>query len=486
MPAIARRLASRLLLLTVMFVMVAEVLIFLPSVANFRIGWLKERLDAAAVASILITQSSSEDLPPDMRRDVLMATGAKAIALREAESSRILVMSDMPVTVDKHVDVTEVRPTIAIVDAFDTLLFGGDRVIRVFGPAGDTGKRIEVIMPDAPLRAAMLVYARNVALLSLLISLFTAALVFVAINSMMIRPVRRMTRAMLRFAMAPDDPGAIIQPSTRSDEIGIAERELNTMQRQLHETLRNQKHLADLGLAVSKINHDMRNLLASAQLMSDRLSTVSDPAVQRFAPKLVRTIDRAVAYSENVLAYGRAREDEPKRRRAPLHPLLGDVVDLLGLERHEGMEIVNTVPAELEIDADPEQLFRVLTNLGRNAVQAMVNDDRQGATKRLSFAAARMGATVIVSVRDSGPGLPPKARENLFSAFKGSARSGGTGLGLAIAHELVRAHGGTLELRDDGGDGACFEIRIPDAPVPLNAVRADRGGRKAAVVSREG
>jgi signal transduction histidine kinase len=281
-----------------------------------------------------------------------------------------------------------------------------------------------------------------------------------------------MTQSMLTFAQAPEDAGRIIKPRERGDELGVAERELATMQKTLQQTLAEQKHLADLGLAVSKINHDMRNILASAQLISDRLRTVKDPTVQTFAPKLVRAIDRAVAYSEGVLAYGRTQEAPPARRRVRLRMLVDEVMGLLGIDSTQGIEFVNSVESDLEVDADAEQLFRVLTNLGRNAVQAMAADTENAVVRRLTIAAERTGSVCRISVSDTGPGLPKKARENLFAAFRGAARSGGTGLGLAIASELVRAHGGTLELVESIGGSTVFAISIPDQPVSLDEARS--------------
>lgn len=469
-----RRLSAKILLLTILFVMIAEVLIFVPSVANFRMTWLAGKVNTAAAASVLIASDADLELPLKAQDDVLMATGAKAIALRLGERSRFIRLTDTMPDIYSDVNVAGFSAVSAIRDTFDTLIFGGDRFIRAWGPIGDSDNTIELILPDAPLRDAMLIYARNVAALSLIISLITATLVFVAINRIAIGPIRRMTGSMLRFSMSPENPDAIITPSRRNDEIGIAERELASMQAQLQETLKNRKRLADLGLAVSKINHDMRNILASAQLMSDRLSSVSDPAVQRFAPKLMRTLGRAVSYSENVLSYGRAGEAAPTRRRVKLAPIVDDVEELLGIDPASGIEFSAGIPDGFELDADSEQLFRVLMNLCRNAVEAMRADSDPATVKRLSLTAARMGATALIGIEDTGPGLPAKARENLFSAFKGSARAGGTGLGLAIAHELVRAHGGTLELRDDRGIGAHFEIRLPDAPVSLEQERARR------------
>lgn len=469
---LTRGLSTKLLLLTILFVMLAEVLISLPSIANYRLQWLGERLGTAAAVATVLMEGDTMNLSRSAQDEILMALGARAVAVRDSGVSRLLVVSDMPPEVDGWVDIANTGPLMAIGDALDTLFFGGDRLLRAYGPVGNSSKEYEIIIPDAGLRAAMLDYTRNVALLSLLISLITAGLVFYAIDRMMIRPVRAMTRSMLAFADAPDDPSRIIVPSRRADELGVAERELAAMQTILQRTLGEQKHLADLGLAVSKINHDMRNILASAQLISDRLREVRDPTVQSFAPKLLRALDRAVAYTEGVLAYGRAQEAPPARRRMRLRMLVDEVYGMLGLDPTLDIELHNEVPADFEIDADPEQLFRVLINLSRNSVQAMSGDTGDVVVRRLVITAEREGAVCRIHVTDTGPGLPQKARENLFAAFRGSARSGGTGLGLAIAHELVRAHGGTIDLVEGQAAGTTFAITIPDQPVRLDEARS--------------
>ncbi len=467
---LTRGLSTKLLVLTVLFVLIAEVLIFLPSVANFRLQWLEQRLGTAAAVAVVLLHGDPDGLSQAAQNDVLMAIGAKAIAVRDAGVSRLMVVTDMPPQVDQHVDLAHTGPFRAMADATGELFSGGNRVLRVFGPVGESTKEFELIIADTQLRQAMLVYARNVAFLSLIISLFTATLVFYTINRMMIRPIRAMTRSMLAFAEKPDDPGAVIRPAARGDELGVAEHELAGMQRTLQKTLGEQKHLADLGLAVSKINHDMRNMLASAQLISDRLRTVQDPTVQGIAPRLVRTLDRAVSYTEGVLAYGRTQEAPPSRRRLRLGSLVEELRGLIGFEER-GVEFVNDVAPGLEIDADSEQLFRVLANLTRNAVEAMAADTDQSVVRRLTVSAERQGTVCRILVADTGPGLPKKALENLFAAFRGSTRSGGTGLGLAIAHELVRAHGGTLELVESRGGSTVFSITIPDQPVQLDHAR---------------
>ena len=469
--SLARGLSAKLLVLTACFVLIAEVLIFVPSIANFRLGWLEERLGTAAALSVVLVEEDTNSLSRQVQDDVLMAIGAKAIAVRDDGMSRLLVVTEVPPEVDEHIDLGNTGLVEAMTGAVDTLIYGGNRVLRVFGKVGDSNKEFELIIPDSRLRMAMLAYSRNVALLSLLISLITAMLVFYTIDRIMIRPIRAMTRSMLDFSRRPDDPGQIIRPEDRGDEIGVAERELAGMQQRLQKTLGEQKHLADLGLAVSKINHDMRNILASAQLMSDRLGTVKDPTVQALAPRLLRALDRAVSYSEGVLAYGRTQEPPPARRRLRLRQVVDEVHNLLGIEPESGIEFVNGVDAAFEVDADAEQLFRVLTNLCRNAVQAMTAETEAAAVNRLSVTAERQGSVSRILVTDTGPGLPKKARENLFAAFRGAARSGGTGLGLAIAHELVRAHGGSLELVESRGGRTVFSVTIPDQPVKLDEAR---------------
>ncbi|MCB1419006.1 MAG: HAMP domain-containing histidine kinase [Notoacmeibacter sp.] len=469
---LGRGLSVKLLVLTAIFVLLAEMIIFPPSAANFRMRWMQDKLNTATVAGLLIMKSGSDEISREVQNTLLMATGARAIAAREDGMSRLLASTDMPPAVDEQIDLAMAgSPLTSIRDAMSTMLWGGERMLRIHGKVGGNAEEVEIVIPDKELRQELLVYSRNIFLLSLLISFITAVLVFAVINRVMIRPVRTMTRSMLAFAAEPDNPSRIIVPERRNDELGIAERELSAMQTRLHRTLGEQKHLADLGLAVSKINHDLRNILSAAQLMSDRLGTIKDPAVQAFAPRLMRTLDRAVTYTQSVLSYGRAQEAPPQRRRVRLRQLVDDVGGILGVDTAAGLEFVNAVDENHEADCDAEHMFRILTNLGRNAIQSMAGDSETGVVRRLTIAATREGAVCRITVTDTGPGLPAKARDNLFAAFKGSARAGGTGLGLAIALELARAHGGSLELVESRGGHTEFAVVIPDQPVSLEAAR---------------
>ncbi|PWL19240.1 histidine kinase [Falsochrobactrum shanghaiense] len=466
------RLSSKLLLLIVLAVLIAEVLIFVPSIANMRIRWMESRLDTVEAVSEVLIASGNMNIPRDVQDKVLVTTGTKAIALREAGASHLLAMSEMPDRIDQVIDLDNISEAAAIWDAFGTLFNGGDRTLRIYSSISpqdapqDSGRFIEIVTSDAPLRHAMLLYAGNVAFVSLLISVIAASLIYLIIHEALLLPIRIMHRNMMDFAAAPENPTRILVPEDRKDEFGIAQYQIAHMQSDLQRTLKEKRHLADLGLAVSKINHDMRNILASAQLLSDRLADTEDPMVQRFAPKLIHTLNRAISYSESVMAYGRSQEPPPRPRRVRLGTIIKDVEQMLDLSSTSGIEFENRVADDFEINVDSEQLFRVLSNLCRNSVQAMERDSRHGdaVIKRLTLSAGRIGTAAIIGVEDTGPGLPQKAREHLFTAFKGSTRSDGTGLGLAIAQELIQAHGGTIELREDRPIGAHFEIRLPDLP----------------------
>jgi len=458
-------LSGRLFALTVLFVTATEVFIYVPSLTSFRINWLTDRMAIADAASVVMAGATLSEVPRNVQDGVLNAVGAIAIAVRTGTVSRLIATVDSPPEVDTVVDLNHPDPIAEAGQAIATLFRTTPRTLRVIGTSR-SGAQLELLIDDRALRVAMLRYSFNIAWIAALVSVITAALLFFSINRLFVRPMRRLTNAMVAFSAAPEDAERIIEPSGRTDEIGVAEEHLATMQQALQGTLREQRHLADLGLAVSKINHDLRNMLASAQLFSDRLGSLPDPNVQRFAPKLIAALDRAIAYCQSTLAYGRAREPAPARRILLLGRLVDEVAENLGLVGHATITFENRVPADLEIDADPEQLFRVLVNLSRNAMQALESDQDPAVVRRLTISASRDDGAVRIMVADTGPGVPAQARAHLFRAFQGSLRPGGIGLGLAIAAELVRAHRGTIELLENNSPGATFVIVVPDHRSP--------------------
>jgi signal transduction histidine kinase len=469
-------LSGKLLLLTIVFVMVAEVLIYVPSIANFRINWLNDRLAAAHTAALVLEAAPSGMVPESLAKQILESIGARAVAIKMGNERRLLAAANVPSRIAQDIDMRQVRWWHAIMHAFDTLLFCmPDDVIRVVGPAPMAhGEFLEIVLDEAPLCKAMWTFSVNILLLSLVISGITAALVFLALNYLLVRPMRRITDNMIAFRADPENPGRIIAESGRGDEVGTAEEELAAMQRELASMLHQKNRLAALGLAVSKINHDLRNLLASAQLFSDQLSHVPDPKVQRFAPKLMRALERAIAFCQSTLSYGAAQEPPPERKTVAVEPLVEEVHEALGLSFDVPIRWIVSVERGLTVEADHDQLFRVLVNVARNAVQALeARGARDPARDQIRITGRREGSVVVLEVSDTGPGVPEKARAHMFQAFQGSTRAGGAGLGLAIAAELVRAHGGEIRLVP-GTIGATFRITIPDSAVDLNSRRGER------------
>lgn len=474
-----RGLSGKVLALTILFVMLGEVLIFMPSIANFRITWLKSRVAAAEVAALAVEAAPDNKVSDKLRQRLLEGAEVRIIVLNKGSSRHLMLRADGDLMIEQKYDLRERKWIGPMVEAFKVLFRGQDRLIGVTDhPPKMSGTDIEIALSEKPLREAMLRFSVNILSLSILLSLIVATLVFLALNYVLVRPLRQITRKMLRFADDPEDQSRIIEPDGRQDEIGIAQRELREMQLQLSSTLQQKNRLAALGLAVSKVSHDLRAMLASAQLLSDRMASVDDPTIKRFAPKLVSSLDRAIGFCAQTLKFGRASEHPPSREVFELRALVDEVIDMMVLQASSHVMLYNDVAKDTRVDADREQLYRILANLTRNAVQALEVAIRQGTASgegQVRIKGWREGAVTTIEVRDNGPGVPQKARENLFKAFKGGARAGGTGLGLAIAHELTYAHGGDLRLLDENGEGARFWVVIPDRVTELRPGR--RGQR---------
>jgi signal transduction histidine kinase len=467
-------LSGKLLLMTIPLAMIAGMMIYVPAIANFRVNRLNDRLAAANTAALLLDAAPSGMVPETLQQQVLTSIGARAVAIKMGQQRRLLASTDLPQRVDHDIDTRNITVWAAIHDAFETMLETENHAIRVVGKAPGAAQFIEVVIDEAPLRQAMYRFSRNVLVVALLIAGLTSALVYLALHYLFVRPMRRLTANLVGFHENPENPARIIVPSQRGDEIGVVERELSDMQRDLVSMLNQKSRLAALGLAVSKINHDLRNLLASSQLLSDQLASVPDPRVQRFAPKLMRSLERAIAFCQSTLSYGRAQEAEPDRRMMLVEPVVAEVRESAGLASEASITWVAAIERGLSIDADPDQLFRVLLNLVRNAAQALESQPQGGAAAlQIRITGRREGSVAILEVSDTGPGVPAKTKEHLFEAFQTSGRPGGSGLGLAIAAELIRAHGGDIHLVE-GTIGATFRIAIPDRPVELQSVRDER------------
>ncbi len=453
-------LSGRFLVLTIVFVMVAEVLIFVPSIARFRADYLLLRLEKAQIASLAQLAGGGE-VDEALGAELLANAGVFNVVLRRDEVRQLVLSSPIPSPVEATYDLRLSGPWELIRDALMQVADRQNRVIRVIGnPVQEAGLLIEVTLESGPLRRAMLDYGFRILVLSALLSGVTATLLFIAARRLIVAPIARVARSMAAYAEAPEDARRVIAPAAGVAELRAAEEALAAMQTQLAAALRQKERLAQLGGSVAKISHDLRNILTSAQLFADRIEGSEDPMVARAAPKLVASIARAVSLCEATLAFGKAEEPPPRLTRLPLRPLAEDVMAGEGLGADPGAAVAGLIDIApgMVLRADGEQLYRVLSNLVRNARQAL---EAQGGGGTIEISAGEDEGEWWIRVGDTGPGLPARAREHLFTAFQGGSRKGGTGLGLAIAAELVRGHGGRLELvRSDAG-GTEFLIRLP-------------------------
>ena len=254
-------------------------------------------------------------LPRNLTDRLLMSAGAEAIVYRRDGQSQLIEVEGRPEPGDVvTADMRDRNPGRLIVGALDTLIFGGDRTLRIVGESeGTENAVVEVLMRERPLRAEMFAYSRSICAVSLVDRRDHRAR-HLRLREPHLHRARSgaLTANMVAYRQAPENASLIITPSKSDDEIGIAEHELAAMEADIFSMLRQRRHLADLGLAVAKINHDLRNTLTSAQLLSDQVAGLDDPKVQRLAPRLVTTLDRAIGFAQSVLDYGRQSATPPR------------------------------------------------------------------------------------------------------------------------------------------------------------------------------
>jgi signal transduction histidine kinase len=455
-------LSSKLIVTIIGVIMLVEIVIYLPSLASFRTTWLEDRLRVGIVAArVLDAVPDVMALPRELTDRLLLSAGADAIVYRREGQSQLIELTE-PVTPERAVtaDLRQRDLPSQIAGALDTLFAGPGRTLRIVGEGDMNESLLELLMPEEPLRRDMIDYSRSIVLVSLGIAAVTAFALYMLVSTLFIDPVLRLTANMLAFRKAPENGALILNPSMRRDEIGILERELAAMESELFAMLRQRRHLADLGLAVAKINHDLRNTLTAAQLLSDQVATLDDPKVQRLAPRLVVTLDKAIGFAQSVLDYGRESAKPPQFTTVPLRALVEDAGFEARVTNNPLIAFDNQVPEDFQVVADAGQIGRVLVNLLKNAREALESLAGEAPDRNISVIAEARAHEAVISVIDNGPGLPPRARENLFVAFEGSVRSGGTGLGLAIAREIAEAHGGRLELAEST-IGTRFDIILP-------------------------
>lgn len=443
-----RGLSARLLLLTAAFVLLSEALLFFPSLTQKRRDLLREKGREVELVVLAAEGGVREDTQRLLRR------AGQFHAIRVHDGAEVVEILPLPdgIIPGPVADLRSAWSLAGFRDAAMVLFDPNPQPVHLWYQAPG-GQVIEAVVAQQQIAADLRRFAEQMLKISLAISGFTGALVYLAIHRLMVRPMRRLTAAIAAFRADPDAPTPPMDPR-RHDEIGVAAAEFADMRAELRGALWQRSRLAAVGAAVAKISHDLRGVLATALLVADRLDRSDDPNVRRNAPLLVNAIERATALSRSTLDF--AREGRPDLALAPVN-LARLIEDAAGAANARPGSVLLDVPPDLVVQADATQLSRVFVNLLRNAFEAGARD--------LAVRARRDGAATLIDVIDDGPGLPARARDNLFKPFAASTRRDGTGLGLAIARDVMRAHGGDIALGATGDTGTTFHLTLPDGPL---------------------
>jgi len=459
-------LAARVLAVTVSFVLIAMALFYVTRLTAYRESWLHNKVASAQTAIKAFDANGPVPVPADLSRRILNSLEVKSIAIVTPAGRRELAVPGAAPATAQAISVDDGAFFVGVGATFRALFTAPGTIVKVGSSDPADEAAIEITFDETPLIEALWRVSHNFLNISLTIAAVVTCVLWAALWSMVLRPVRRLTSNIIAFGESPQDASRVIAPSGRRNEIGRAETALAVMQKSLAHELAQRKRLAELGMAVARINHDLRNMLSAAQLISDRLATIQDPLAQRLAPRLVATLDRAIQFCQSTLTYGAGRELPPTRRRFDLRELVRQVVEAAQAEGGEAIDYNIDIPPRFCLYADPDHIQRVLENLSRNAAQALIAKGAEdGRPKAIRFAAIRTDGLALIEISDTGPGFPADQAERIFEPFHTSTSQAGAGLGLAIAADLVTRNGGAIALTpakaDDFYCGARFLIKLP-------------------------
>ena len=463
---ISRRLSSKLLLLTIGFVMLAEMLLFIPSVALERQGWLDDRAEQAGLLAHALTGVPNYEASEILTKQFMEDTDVAQMSAKR-NGQRELVLGENPIDNGRMIslDLRESNRFPSLIAPVQDVFSGPKDVLRVTAESTVPGQEaLELLIVRHNLRMALLDYLNRIFWWSLGIAIITGTLIYWAMSALIIRPVQQLAEDMTAFREDPERRRNIQTRSKRRDEIGQLQREFTDVKQSQRAAFRQRERLAGLGLAVAKINHDLRNVLSSALLISDRLSMNPDEKMAEMGERLTRTVERGIGLTEDVLSYSKAETADPQIQETRIAFTIGEAASDV-IAKFPGTQFRNTVPTDLMVQTDPDHAYRIFQNLFKNAAQAMAAHG--GETRRLNVSAEIRDDRAELRVSDTGPGLPDRARDNLFKAFSGgqahNSSTKSTGLGLSISKELAKAQGGDLNLMSTDESGTRFLLTLPMA-----------------------
>jgi len=464
---ISRRLSGKLLLMTIGFVMLAELVIFIPSATTFRQDWLSDRAQQAGLLAQALAGVPDYEASEILTNQFMNDTDVIMLSAKRDGMSEFMLGQPPEATGVEMIDLRKQSRLPLFRDAFRTFFGSSKGSLRVLVMSPVEGQdALEFIVPKAKLQWDMRDYAKRIAGLSLAIAVITGLMIYLAMLFMIIRPIEKLANGLADFRQDPEKRRSNVPPSDRKDEIGQLQREFFDMKQGVRASFRQRERLATLGMAVAKINHDLRNVLASASLISDRLAGDQDERISKMGARLTRAVDRGIKLTSEVLNFSLSGQDEADLGVVRISLLIGEAAgDTLGSfgTGVRRISFTNNIPSELIVTADKDHTYRIFHNLFRNAAQAMAKMPEDDAVRHLTVEAIPAGDHISILVKDTGPGLPDKAKDNLFKAFASASGRGSTGLGLTISKDLAREQGGDIVLETTSNEGTVFAVSLQKA-----------------------
>lgn len=463
---LAPGLAGQFLAFTVGFVLLAQVLIFPVSLASLREVWLATRAGAAELVALLKRDEPDWQGRGEFRAGLLAYQNI--LAVRGISNGHQTSVMEPDVTLSAptlRVDLDN-GPALFLVPAVLTNLFApeGRLLVLRFRPELTTFDEMEVVMDEDALRAAFWESSGGIIANTFFTSALVGAFVYLVAFFLVVRPMQAIAVAISQFSASPE-VSSINIPRGQSAETRRIAHALQIMQQAISSALRQKKRLADMGEAVAKICHDLRNSLSVVQVLSDGLSGSSDPKVQSGAPRLERAIERAITLAESTLRYGRAETPLPRLTPVQIKQAVTEAfAEALAAYPATGWSVDGDVTVTASADGD--HLHRIITNLVRNSAKAAEYATTRSQPARVTASIGVDGNRIRLVIADNGPGVPASAIDTLFRPFAKGYSDGGSGLGLAIARELARGMGGDLELGASTPDGASFVLYLRRATAP--------------------
>lgn len=309
------------------------------------------------------------------------------------------------------------------------------------------------------------VLRRNIVSLGILAVLIGLLLTYLLARNIM-RPVAELDRAAAEVARQNYDSRVRV---TSQDELGRLANTFNAMCASIQsarEELIRQERISTIGRLSSSIVHDLRNPLAAiyggAEILVD--TDLAPAQVKRLAGNIYRASRRIKELLQDLVNVGRGKTEGAEMCR--LREVAAAARDELApLAESQSVSVRVDVPEEIELPMERARMERVFLNLIGNALEAMP----LGGAVRIS--ASIENDSVVVKVEDTGPGISPHIRSQLFHPFVSAGKRNGLGLGLALSRQTVLDHGGDMWADSEPDSGACFRIRLPLATTLTGASR---------------